>query len=557
MSGADDRDAAGARKARGAFFTPESVAQHLTSWAIRDRGDVVVEPSCGEAAFLLPAARRLAALGADLHRPGHSQLRGYELHPESAAAARALVRREGLTAEIRTGDFFDVVPDGEAAAVVGNPPFVRFHGWAGSARDRAREAAWRAGVRLTSLASSWAPFTVHAAQFLRPDGRLALVLPAELLTVNYAADVREFLLRRFARIRIVAFGRRVFPDIQEEVVLLLAEGAGPTDRLEIRQVGSADDLSDEDAETWTTWRPKDLRDRWSAALVPPAAADLYDALTRPGDGFTPLRSWGETTLGMVTGANGFFVLTPREAVTHGLAETEVLPVCPPGSRHLRGLSYTAGMAERLGDQGGATVLFRPSGEPSRAARTLIARGEATGVHTAYKCRVRRPWWRVPLVPPADLLLTCMNADTPRLTTNAAGAHHLNSVHGVYLKPEHREMGRRLLPLASLTSVTVLGAEIVGRAYGGGMLKLEPREADRWPVPSPELVDKARDDLVRARRRVRDLLAQGDLAAASAVVDRILLVDVLGLDPRGVAELVGARRSMLDRRRARARSGADR
>ncbi|MGF1647174.1 MAG: N-6 DNA methylase [Kineosporiaceae bacterium] len=557
MSGAHERDTSRARKARGAFFTPEPVAEHLTCWAIRDRTDVVVEPSCGEAAFLLPAARRLAALGTDLRRPGADQLRGYELHPASAEAARALLREEGLAAEIQTGDFFDVTPEGSASAVVGNPPFVRFHGWAGAARDRAQEAARRAGVRLTSLASSWAAFTVHAAQFLRPDGRLALVLPAELLTVNYAADVRDFLLRRFARIRIVTFSKRVFPDIQEEVVLLLAEGSGPADRLEIRQLASARDLDDVDSGITTTWRPENSRDRWSPALVAPAARDLYEALTRPGDGFAPLLTWGETTLGMVTGANGFFALSPREAQAHGLDDEDTLPVCPPGSRHLRGLSYTAGMARRLGTEGSATVLFRPREEPSHAARVLIARGESEGVHHAYKCRVRRPWWRVPLVPPADLLLTCMNADSPRLTTNSAGAHHLNSVHGVYLAPDHREIGRRLLPLASLTSVTLLGAEIVGRAYGGGMLKIEPGEADRWPVPSPELVDKAHDDLVGARRRVRDLLARGHLTAASAVVDRILLVDVLGLDPRDVAEFVSARGALVERRRARARSGTAR
>jgi len=79
------------------------------------------------------------------------------------------------------------------------------------------------------------------------------------------------------------------------------------------------------------------------------------------------------------------------------------------------------------------------------------------------------------VRPADLLLTYMNADTPQLTTNRAKAHHLNSVHGVYLRGELREAGQRLLPLGSLTSMTLLGVETVGRAYGGGMLKLSSNQ----------------------------------------------------------------------------------
>src|SRR3546814_3321681 len=93
----------------------------------------------------------------------------------------------------------------------------------------------------------------------------------------------------------------------------------------------------------------------------------------------------------------------------------------------------------LGRAGKRTFLFRPSGEPSEAAWKYIRRGETQGVNQAYKCRVRKDWWRVPLVAKADLLLTYMNADTPRLTTNSAAALHLNSVHGIYLADAHPEL----------------------------------------------------------------------------------------------------------------------
>src|SRR5690606_17577415 len=114
---------------------------------------------------------------------------------------------------------------------------------------------------------------------------------------------------------------------------------------------------------------------------------------------------------------------------------------------------------------------------------------------------------------ADLLLTCMNADTPRITTNDAGARHLNSVHGVYLDEQYRELGRELLPLASLNSVTLLHAEMVGRAYGGGILKIEPREADAWAMPSPALVLARADELRAIKQQVADLLDDGRLLDA--------------------------------------------
>ena len=169
---------------------------------------------------------------------------------------------------------------------------------------------------------------------------------------------------------------------------------------------------------------------------------------------------------------------------------------------------------------------------------------------AYKCRVRQPWWQVPLVPPADLMLTYMNADTPRLSTNRVGVRHLNSVHGLYLRDEHRAVGRELLSLASLNTLTLLGAETVGRSYGGGMLKLEPREADHLPVPAPALVADNAAALTAVRPAVRDALAGGDLLGAVRMVDEVLLSRALGVTDEARECLVDAHARLTARRVAR-------
>jgi len=181
----------------------------------------------------------------------------------------------------------------------------------------------------------------------------------------------------------------------------------------------------------------------------PDALALYSATTADVD-FTTLDTWGKTTLGIVTGDNAYFALTPERVAELGLEPGDLLPLSPPGSSHLRGLELSAGKLASLGDTGKQSWLFRPAGEPSEAARAYIAEGENAGMATnSYKCRTRKTWWRVPLLAAPHLYLTCMNADTARITTNEANAHHLNSVHGIYLRDEFRELGRELLPLASL------------------------------------------------------------------------------------------------------------
>lgn len=544
-------DTAELRKARGAFFTPDRVARYITDWAVRSMSDRVLEPSCGEASFLLAAVDRLAVLrGSEQVENQGGTLDGVELHKESADAARALLRQAGVAARIVEGDFFCVDPTGSYDVVIGNPPFIRYQDFSGEARARSRAAALRAGVGLTNLASSWAAFAVHAALFLRPGGRMGLVLPAELLSVNYAAEVRRFLLGSFASVELVLFSERVFPGVQEDVVLLLAEGyrQGPTDHASIYQVRNADGLSATAA--GRAWRPARPEDKWTASLLSAESLAAYEGLLT-GDGFTVLETWGDTTLGMVTGNNKYFTLSPQRAHELGLSPRDLLRLSPPGSRHLRELSLTSHALTDLGKEGAATWLFRPKGDPSPAGWAYISAGETANVHTAYKCRVRTPWWRVPHVPPADLLLTYMNADTPRLTTNSARAGHLNSVHGVYLRPEVRTLGAELLPLASLTSMTLLGAETVGRAYGGGMLKLEPKEADRLPVPAPAVVSAAAEQLRALRPQVAQLLRAGQLLLAVGLVDEVLLVDQLGISRSRLALLREAHAGLTARRSARA------
>lgn len=541
-------DSASARKARGAFFTPEPLTRFIAQWAITSPTDAVLEPSAGDAAFLVEAVRRLRALGAV-----YPSVAGVEIHAHSARVAEARVREARGVPRLTVDDFFHVEPEPRFDAVIGNPPYIRYQDFAGEARARARAAALRAGVALTGLASSWAAFTVQSALFLRPGGRLGLVLPAELLSVNYAGAVRQFLLERFATVELVLFTEQVFPEAETDVVLLLASGfgEGATDHATVYEARDAGGLAALGGGLRFT--PADPAEKWTSLLVDPEAIEPLRSLLAAGH-FTHLRQWGETTLGMVTGNNGYFAISPEKAASHGFSDDELLPLSPPGSAHLRGLSLSVELLERLGRTGRQTLLFRPASDAlSPAAARYIAAGIDAEIDRAYKCRVRKPWYRVPLVPPADLLLTCMNADTPRLTTNEAGAHHLNSVHGVYLADGARDLGRELLPLASLNSITLLNAEMVGRSYGGGVLKLEPREADTWAVPSPVLVARRADALRAVRDDVANALAAGDLLGAVRHVDEALLIGPELTTDADIQATRDAHRQMTARRAARAAS----
>jgi tRNA1(Val) A37 N6-methylase TrmN6 len=541
------QDSVAARRRRGAFFTPAGVAQFIVSWCLRSPRDRLLDPAAGEAVFLAAAGDRLAELGAS---PGAEQLQGCEIHQDSAQHAAGLLAGAGVPAQIAVGDFFARPAGGSFDAVVGNPPFIRYQGFTGETRARARELCRQHGVALSGLSSSWAPFLVHAAASLAPTGRLGFVLPGELLTRNYAAAIREFVLRRFAQVHVVVFDQRVFPGVLEEVVILLAEGSGGCRGISVHRVRDLSQLRalvPERATGGGYWRPPAPGVRWSAALLDAPARDAFD---RAAATMTRLEVWGRPKLGMVTGGNRFFAMSGAAVRAARLRDDEVQPIVPPGSTHLRRLEFDREDWSRLVAAGSAAYLFRPSGgRLSSGARRLIRHGERTGVADAYKCRVRDPWWTVPDLAPPDLFVTYMNHETVQLATNSAGVRCLNSVHGLDLVVEPG-LGRELLPLAALNSVTMLSAELVGRTFGGGMLQVLPREAAALLVPGPDLVARAADRLRAVKPQVRSLLAVAAPADAARLVDEVLLAAGAPVTEADLEVLRAARRRLYEARAAR-------
>jgi adenine-specific DNA-methyltransferase len=230
-----------------------------------------------------------------------------------------------------------------------------------------------------------------------------------------------------------------------------------------------------------------------------------------------------------------------------------MQISPPGSRHLRGLMFGDSAWDDMLKKGARGYLFDPDPKnPSVAALKYIEAGEKKNVHTTYKCRMRTPWWRVPRAPAADAFFTYMNHDTPRIVANRASVGYLNSIHGIKFNEDRRQLAMDLLPMASLNSVTLLASELTGRAYGGGILKLEPKEADSLHVPSLKTIEAAEGDLRALRPQLAKDLRQGQLLRVVRQVDRVLRSH-LNLSQKDLQRLRDARAALFSRRVTRSKS----
>jgi len=474
------------RKRLGQVFTPDDVARALVQWVVRRKTDRLLDPSCGDGRFLAY----------------HSPSTGIELDPRNAALAQERVPG----ASIYLAEFFRWASTAtcrfEAAA--GNPPFIRYQHFAGKTRHLALELAHKLGASISGLASSWAAFLVVTAGLLKPGGRMAFVVPAEIGHAPYASPVLGYLCSRFQQVRIIAIRRKLFANLSEDAWLLFADGLGsPTDVIELS-------LFDKFASfRWTeqptrrvpvsSWRDAGCRLR-RFLLAENALSTYQSNALKPG--VSRLGEVASTSIGYVSGANGFFHLRPSEVKRYGIPG-DFLRTTIRRSRQLPTECVDRQTVERWILQDEPVMLLDLTGvqELPSAVISYLNSERGREVRMGYKCRNRDPWYAIPDIRVPDAFLSYMSGRKPSFVRNEAECVCTNSVHAVVKKNGHSV---HAIQRAWLHPLVDLSCELEGHPLGGGMLKMEPREASNvlLPIDNPEFAPSEMRTLKEATAEMR-------------------------------------------------------
>ncbi len=529
-----------ARKQLGKFYTPDAIADAMVRWAVRGARDRVLDPSYGGCAFFAAARSRLRTLGA--RRP-ERQLFGVDVDPEAAVHLAALLNGHGRRPNFLIADFLGVRPGAFGMgmqAVVGNPPYVRHHALSDDQLRAARTALELNGDALDGRASYWAYFVLHAVQFLDKGGRLAFVLPAAVLNANYASPVRAALAQCFGSVRIAVLRERVFEGVDELAVIVLANGwrQGPA-RCTLTVLDESSEIP-----TWCGGRgaPGDqiclapAGVGWKDCLLTPGASRAFaEAVARPG--VTTLGDLARVRIGTVTGANRFFVLSAEEVRRERLPESTLGWVLDSASR-LTSLEVTNRDLTRALRDGHRVRLFDPGqATPSKRARAYVEGPLGSAAAKAGHCTARQPWYALTDAAAPDAFLSYVNHLAPRLALNLASASCTNALHRLWWKRPRSLADQRLVALSFLTSLSGLSAELRGRSYGGGVLKLEIGEAAAIHVAFPAI--ESLGDRDQAYKIACQWTRQGEWKAARSLADQVVLETGLGIPRRQTQQLARA------------------
>lgn len=526
-------------KLRGGYYTPHDLATFLVRWIENASPSQVLEPSCGDGVFLDALGKR------NFSRP----VLGFELDEVEAKKAKDRAASVGLSnVDIQASDFLGwalKAMDSKTErfdAVIGNPPFIRYQYLPSLFQDRAQAIFEKLGCKFTKHTNAWVSFILASFELLRPGGRLAMVVPAEIIHVMHAQSLRSYLGENARRLVVVDPEELWFEGTLQGAVLLMAEkkrrksdyGEG----LGIYPVRGRDFLNLDPEDVFNGTAPingKTVEGKWTRALLTPTTRDLLDELieAKVARRFDDI---AQVDVGIVTGANKFF-LVHDETVARFNLEKWAHPMFGR-SEHCPGVIYDEDQHQANAQKGKPTnfIWFQDTSvEKTAAGRRYIQQGEAEDLHTRYKCRIRKVWYSVPSVYSTEVGMLKRSHNTPRLILNKIGAYTTDTAYRIRAKEGTADQ----LVYGFLNGLTALSAELEGRHYGGGVLELVPSEIEKLLLPPPS--------------RIQPRVAELDKAVRTMPMDDVLALQTkrvlgdMGLSKKDQGELLSGWNRLRNRR----------
>jgi adenine-specific DNA-methyltransferase len=505
------------RKALGAFYTPDVAADFMAAWLVRAKDEVYEEPSFGDGAFIRAVDR--AALQRGFGRP---TWQAYELDegPANDSIKSGLLRKT----EVKIGDYLASRPTGNANAVIANPPFVRLR----NLPERQAKVAMNVcesitGSTMQSSGSVWMPFLARMTNSLAQGGRMAVVLPLDFTYVAYAASMWDFLGRNFGEIKVIRVHERLFPEINQDVMILFVDKFGArTSSLKFqafKTVSSLVNANPEVTQKISIMEIKEGKRPFQLALLPKRLQALisseFNGLLENASTLVDFR------IGYVAGDKDFFHPALAQVAKHKLPRKN-LHRSLTNARRVRGQGlWTSKMGVGVADN-----LWIPDPELTPGEVDYITQGEETGVNERYKCRIRNPWYVVPGARRPDAIVTVFS-ETPLLVVNDGGWLASNSLLCCYV----RAGGLDEFVQRWYTSLTLLSIGLQVHSLGGGVMIMVPNEASNVRIPRIPKSKKRLDIIEGALKNgeIRSAYESGDQALLKLVGKKDLALIRQGID----------------------------
>ena len=511
------------QKLRGAYYTPLQLADAMVGLFASENICSVLEPSCGDGVFL-----------DSLNDTGMidriSIIQAVEIEKDEAEKVQ-IRYADKKNVEVCNEDFFDFFKRVQGKKsydlILGNPPYIRYQYLKERQREIQSQILTDNGMKANKLINAWVAFMVACVQLLSEHGKIAFVIPAEILQVAYAEDLRLYLSNHLAKITLITYEQLVFPGIEQEVVVFIGEKDECEKGIRIIEMENLEDFKILDIQKNGFQRVPHAKEKWTKYFVSADEMQLIQQF-RTDKRFAKFADYGLINVGITTGNNRYFSITEETSQKYQL-EPATLPLIGRSS-HAHGIYFTETDWNINKQNGKRARLINfpdiPFEDYADGYKKYIEFGEQNKENEGYKCSIRDRWYIVPSVWIPDAFFLRRNNLYPKFVLNRCGAVSTDTMHRIKfnadVEPEN-------ILLAYYNSVSFAFTEICGRSYGGGVLEILPGEMGNILLPKIEHID------LEQRKKILeeiDAIVRSDenIEKALDLVDQEILVDLLKVEP---------------------------
>ncbi len=465
---------------KGQFWTPEWVAEAMTSYVLLDKSSILFDPSVGEGVFYQTAKKLNTELG---YTP---KLFGYEVDSEVLKQAIKNDLSSQDLANVQISDFVLNPPKQKFSAIVSNPPYIRHHRLGQEKKLFLKKFSQNlVGFSVDGRAGFHVYFFLRALESLAANGRLAFIMPADVCEGIFAEKLWKWITRNFCLEAVVTFTPEAtpFPDVDTNPLIFFIKKSRPqTDFLWVKC-----------KKPWT----KDLKNFVISSLNKSRNHLKFikeKSLKESKPGFHVRLKISPTALNfhslpalcaalLRARTNSFFHQRTSERKN---IPAEFLKIAIGRTRDIESEEITFEDIDALDKKGKPTLLFSPDGRKledfSCDVRNYLLKGERLGLPEKALISQRKPWYRMEKRVPPTFLFAYLGRRNIRFVKNSIGVLPLTGFLCVYSHSQDDKFNETLW-LGLNHPDTLFNLQFVGKSYGSGAIKVEPRSLEKLIIPN--------------------------------------------------------------------------
>jgi type I restriction-modification system DNA methylase subunit len=571
-----------------------------------DRLPRVLDPACGSGTFSVEAYKSMNGLPQQpkhqeiLDHIVAVDINKFPLHLTALNLASQNIHRRTERLHTHNDSFFNIPPEedrlfssrmhgsgrdegemGKFDAVIANPPYIdqrdlypdkeHFRNSLKELGPSGSSTYYDGQKRLSKRCDAYIYFVTHATRFLTNGGRLGFIIPTKWMMTGYGEGFQQFLHDHYKIQAVVGFNARAFEDAFVDGALLLVERCSDeaerrynvTNFIRIRDKMDYQDIVDtvEYSIDLDDTREMMVLNRESYRTIAVNQSYLMDRdshklahfLTAPREFIellenthaTPLRTLiGNSSRGVTTGDNDFFIIDKEEAETRGIDERFLKPIL----RWIKDMEqgepisldtsdnlvidvhdYVAEVEQR-GDLRQSDIEERVrtalKDDGYQPLLDYIREGEARNVHTGRTCANRRVWYDVGELDHPDIFVPKGFKYRLFVSRNAGG---ITANNRIYCLDTAEGIDTMALLGAMNSTVFEAALETLGREEGRGMMEISKGDLMRMPtLDVRKLIDEDCERLKRAYVSMEEADGEEELRKAQYELDEVVL-DIMDAD----------------------------